>query len=153
MKKLLMNIIAIITLTAALNINVNAQSNNDTISQHVNYQSMATQYLKKSHDQKVTAIVLAIGGSIMLVTGVGLAAASFKGFLDPNAQHNDYGSAPDILMIGGGALIVAAVPFSLASRANKKKARLYMNRENVMITPEIKTATQLVSIGIKISVW
>jgi NADH:ubiquinone oxidoreductase subunit K len=143
MKKVSIHIIAIITLLSGLNININAQTSNDSLMAH-------TRYLKKSHDQKVVSIVFVSVGTAMAVTGIALAAASFKGFFDPDVPHNDYGSAPDILGIGGSALIVAAVPFALASQANKKKAKLYMKKESIMITPG-KTASQLVSIGIKIS--
>jgi len=150
MKTLLISIISI-ALFCAPNISANAQNANDSLSQHMNYENMATQYLKKSHDQKVTATVLGIGGTVIGSIGLGLALSSLNGLFEPDSQRKDYGSTPDALMIGGAALIAAAIPISLASRRNKKLARLYMNKENVMITPEIKTATQLVSIGIKIS--
>ena len=147
MKTLLKCIITIITFVSAPAIGVKAQDNNDTVSQNLNYKAMATQYLKKSHDQRVTSIVLASVGTAMAFTGVALALASLNGLFDPNAHHKDYGSAPDILGIGGSALIVAAVPFAIASRSNKKKARLYMNKETVTLTPR-KTPSRLVSLGI-----
>ena len=149
MKTLFICVITVITFVSAPAIGVKAQNSNDSVSQNLNYKTMATQYLKKSHDQRVTSIVLAGVGTAMAFTGVALALAGLHGFLDPNAHHNDYGSAPDVLGIGGSALIVAAVPFAIASRTNKKKARLYMSKETVAITPG-KTASQLVSLGIKI---
>ena len=143
--KALLNIkAATIALLIVLNINANAQTSIDSLMAYKHY-------LKISHNQKVAGIVLATGGAVIALTGMGLALASFKGFLEPNVHHNDYGSAPDILGIGGSALIVAAVPFALAARSNKKKAKLYMKKESVMRTPGIKTGSQLTSVGIKIS--
>jgi len=151
MKTLLICIITIITFVIAPTINVKAQIGNDSLSQHMNYKNMATQYLKKSHDQKVTATVLGIGGTVIAGIGLGLALSSLNGLFEPDSQRKDYGSTPDVLMIGGAALIVAAIPISIASRANKKKARLYMNKETVMIILHNSTVANLTCIGIKIN--
>ena len=74
--KTLLNVTAIIIVLSVLNINVNAQSNNDSSNLRLNFKPAAyTEYLKKSHDQKVAAIVMVTGGSIMLLTGISLAAS------------------------------------------------------------------------------
>lgn len=92
-----------------------------------------------------------ISGGTMALIGVGLAAASFKGFLDPNVPDKDYSSAADIFGIGGGIIVAAAVPFLLASHANKKKAKLYMSKENISISPGVKTNSGFIAAGIKIN--
>jgi len=144
-------IITIIIFVSTPAIGLKAQVSQDSMDTHIQNQTLAKQLLKKSHDQKVAAIVLGIGGGVLLLTGAGLAAASFKGFLNPNVRHNDYGTAPDILCIGGGALIVTAIPFSLSSHANKKKAKLYMSRENVLMVPGLINTRQFTTIGVQIS--
>ncbi len=48
-------------------------------------------------------------------------------------------------------MIVAAIPIAIAAKKNKKKAKLYMNREQVMITPLVTKGAQLTSVGIEIS--
>lgn len=151
MKTLVILVTAIITLPGSLNINVSAQII-DSLSPSSNSQALVTQYLKKSHSQKVTSNIMALTGGAIGITGIVLAAASLNGngLFDPNARQNAYGSAPDILAIGGAALIVAALPFAHESRKNKNKARFYMHKEQVLIIPKIKSI-ELASVGIKIS--
>ncbi len=59
-----------------------------------------------------------IGGSVMLGTALGMAVSSLNGLFDPNdpTPPKDYGSAPDILAIGGGLVIVAAIPIAIAAK-------------------------------------
>ncbi len=143
-------LMVIILITTAPTIHTKAQTLNDSI--NLNYQNMAAQYAKKSHNQKVASKVLLGAGVLSATIGFGMAVPNFKGFFDPSAPPpKDYGSAPDILMIGGAVLIVTAIPISLAGRKNKKLARLYMNKEHVMLAPEVRTTARITSIGIKIS--
>jgi hypothetical protein len=93
---------------------------------------------------------LAIENVIINVNEAYTAAASFKGFFDPNAPDKDNGSAPDILGIGG-AIIAAAIPIAFAAKANKKKAKLYMNKENISISPKVKSNLGLIAMGVKIN--
>ena len=149
MKTLL--IFIMITFVGAAIISTKAQSNTDSLSQHLNYKTMAKDYLKKSHDQRKVSSIMFIGGGAMAVTGVILAAASFKGFFDPNVPDKDYGSAPDILGIGGMVIMAAGVPIAIASHSNKKKARLSMNKESVFILPGTKSATSFTAIALKLN--
>ncbi|KAA9039578.1 hypothetical protein FW778_12250 [Ginsengibacter hankyongi] len=149
MKPSLITAITILLLSAQY-ANVFAQIKNDSVIQHKSIQCLEhNKLLKKSHNQKETATIIGITGGVICLTGIGLAASSLKGLLDPNVHHNDYGSAPDILGIGGSILLIAAIPISLASQANKKKARFYMQKEDVMLTRGINS-TELVSIGVRI---
>ena len=149
MKPILITAITILLLSLQCG-NVYAQLNNDSVIQRKSIQSLEyNQLLKKSHNQKVTATIMGISGGVICLTGVGLAVSSLNGLFDPNVHHNDYGSAPDILGIGGAILMVAAIPFAIAAKQNKHKAMLYMQKENVMVTPGIKS-TELVSIGVRI---
>jgi hypothetical protein len=145
--------IILIPLTAlflTLNFEAHSQVDNDSSSDRFgNKSSEYNQLLKKSHNQKVTATIMGISGGVICLTGIGLAVSSLNGLFDLNVHHNDYGSAPDILGIGGAILVIAAIPFAIAAKQNKHKAMLYMQKENVMATPGIKN-TELVSIGIRI---
>ncbi len=64
---------------------------------------------------------MGIGGSVMLLTGYGLAVSSLKGFLIQNYEHKAYGSVPDILAMHGAAIIVAAIPIAIAAKKVKRK--------------------------------
>jgi len=87
----------------------------------------------------------------LLTAGVGLAASGLSDIFESGAKQHDCESAPNILMIVGGAVIAVAIPYTIALRINKKKANLYINKELVMITREIKTTIQLISMGVKIN--
>ena len=128
-----------------------AQINNDTLHSQQYYMQIANQYHFKSQHQKVTSNILGISGCILLVTGMTLAVTSLSGFSKPGAKYHDYGSAPDILAITGGTMIAVAIPYSIAYRANKKKANLYMQKASVVITPVINSSIHFTSVGIMIS--
>jgi hypothetical protein len=139
----------VILFTSASNYSINAQTSKDSI--NINYQSMAAEYSKKSRSQKRASTILGSAGVISGLIGLGLGASSLSGLFDPTAPPaKNYGSAPDILMIGGAVLIGTAIPISLAARKNKKLAKLYMKKENVMLTPATKAIAQITSVGIKI---
>lgn len=150
--KLLRYFLAIILFATTLTFDIKAQDKNDSTNSGLNYKAMSAQYQKKSRSQKKAARVLGITGVISASIGVSMAASSLSGLFDPSAPPaKNYGSTPDILMIGGAALIVTAIPISIAARKNKKLARLYMNKENVVIASGIRTRAQITSVGIKIS--
>ena len=108
-----------------------------------------TDYLKKSHNQKITSMVIGGAGAILLTIGFSRTISDLGGIFDPSSPPKK-SSSTDVLTIGGLVLLAAAVPISLASRANKKKARLYMKNDSIMITPELQI-THIASMGIKIS--
>jgi hypothetical protein len=146
MKKLL--VFTVIMSISLLDNKATAEFVSDKI---INQTSVYEKYLKKSHDQKKVSKIMLIGGSAMVVTGISMTLSSLKGLFDPNSPTpKDYGSAPDILAIGGGLVIAAAIPIAIAAGKNKKKARLYMNEENVMIKSQIIAGPRLTSIVIKI---
>jgi hypothetical protein len=89
----------------------------------INQTSVYEEYLKKSHDQKKVSTIMLIGGSVMFVTGISLTASSFEGLFDPNNRSTpkDYGSAPDLLAIGGGLMLAAQYQLQLPPKKIKRK--------------------------------
>ena len=150
MKTLFISIISI-TLVSTLHINVRAQNKIDSANQRSNFETTSAQYLKKSHDQRKISSIMFIGGGSMALIGGILAVSSLDGLFDPNAPIKNYGSAPDILGIGGMVIVAAAIPIMIAAKANKKKAKLYMSEENISISPGVQTNSSLIAMGIKIN--
>ena len=68
-------------------------------------------YLKKSKDQKTGALVLLIGGSAVVVTGI---------LLSNQASFDNLGTTAGIAMAGGLA-VLGSIPLFLASGRNKRK--------------------------------
>ena len=79
-----------------------------------------TDYLTKSKNQKTAAWVLLGSGSVLMTTGVVLAAPKeLENIL--GAQENDY-TVENILLITGIAATIGSIPLFIASKKNKKKA-------------------------------
>jgi len=85
-----------------------------------NLQAVKTDYLQKSKNQKTAAWVLLGSGSVLMTTGVVLAAPKeLENIL--GAQENDY-TVENILLITGIAATIGSIPLFIASKKNKKKA-------------------------------
>lgn len=134
-----------------LNNNVIAACKRDTVPSQ-NNMDIYYQYLKKSNVQKKTGLILGISGGALAATGMMLALSELSGLFHSNGTttYRDYGSTPGILAACGGAMVVAAIPFSIESRKNKKKAQLYI-AGNKIITPGIQQAYAHAGLGIKIN--
>jgi hypothetical protein len=131
MKKLVIIMIVAILLNPGSNI-LTAQNYHDTSVNNNLKSSTAGQYLKKSHDQKKAATFMAIGGGAILLTGMALTLSSLSHLFEPG-NNADYGSAPDILSIGGGALCVGSFILLHASKKNKRLAELSMRTETLRV--------------------
>jgi uncharacterized membrane protein len=68
-------------------------------------------FLKKSKNQKTGALVLLIGGSALVVTGI---------LLSNQASFDNLGTTAAIAMVGGVA-VLGSIPLFLASGRNKRK--------------------------------
>jgi hypothetical protein len=64
--------------------------------------------------------VLSVGGLIIGTVGLAVYLHGFKKNKDPQMNTGS------VLMIAGGAIIVAAIPFSIAGRHNIKKGKLML---------------------------
>jgi hypothetical protein len=140
----------LITTGSLLTFYADAQVPNDSIIDKLEAQSYQNQLQLKIHREKSVSFILGLTGAAICVTGLVLEISSLGEFADPSAHHNHYGSAPDILSIGGLAIMGAAIPFSIMAKKNKKKLRLYLEKENVRFIPGIKN-TSLLSAGIRIN--
>jgi hypothetical protein len=90
-----------------------------TFSQQTNPSVVLTKqdYLKKSKDQKIAALVLVGVGGGLLVVGV---VNGVKGFSDwSNSSYN--GRAVTFSIIGG-VLVLSSIPLFRAAHVNKRKA-------------------------------
>ncbi len=80
-------------------------------------------YYKKSKNQKKIALVLGISGLAAFATGTVLYLSEFGNGLPGGTGYNDHVSRTgETLMYVGGGLVLACMPFDLASRRNKKIA-------------------------------
>lgn len=55
-----------------------------------------------------------------------------------------------LLMVGGMATAAASIPFFILSGTNKRKAKLYMNKAALLLTPDVKAGIIYNSTGLKI---
>jgi hypothetical protein len=107
---------------------------------NIEYKFSDQDYLKKSKKQKTTGFIL-LGGGTALFTGGVLAMQ--------NSKSKGGNEVPFVM--GGMAMVTTSIPFFIASLSSKHKAKLYMNKESIMISPQIKSGVTYNSIGMKIS--
>lgn len=102
-------------------------------------QKLPVDYLEKSKKQKTTGFIL-LGSGAAVFTGGALAIQ--------HSQSKGENEFP--FLIGGLAMSIASIPFFISSTSNKHKAKLYMRKEALMLTPNMKTGQDTNSIGIRI---
>jgi hypothetical protein len=131
--------------------NANAAFVYDTVPKISNNQPAYTQLMKKYHNQKTISTVMIVTGGAMALVGFSLAVSGLSHLFEPGYTPPDYGSAPDILGIGGLIILAAAIPIKFIAKKNKRKAQMFIDNESMLITPQIKKASRLTSVGIKIT--
>ena len=102
-------------------------------------QKLPADYPEKSKRQKTTGFIL-----------LGSGAAVFTGGAIAMQHSQSKGENEFPFMVGGLAMAISSIPFFISSASNKHKAKLYLRKEALMLTPNIKTGQDLNSIGIKI---
>ena len=102
-------------------------------------QKLPVDYLEKSKKQKTTGFIL-LGGGVAMITSGAIAM--------PNSTSK--GGTEGLIIFGGLTISTASIPFFILSGSNKRKAKLYMRREGLMLTPDIKAGPDYNSIGIRI---
>ena len=105
------------------------------------------QYLKKSENQKKAAYVLLAGGLATSLIGFVILIGDLGTLF---TDHKTHGDLPDTLMYSGLAIMACSIPLFIAARKNKQQARLYIKKEAIMITPDIKTGGEHFVLGLKI---
>ncbi len=89
-----------------------------------NTPSVKTDYLKKSKNQKTTALVLLSGGFALtaagVIVGVDEAVNDLGNIFDPEIQPSS--NAGGILFFTGWAAMLGSIPFFISSAQNKKRA-------------------------------
>ena len=83
---------------------------------------LATDYLKKSKNQKTAAWIMLIGGTVATTIGIGVALGSGLDcvFGDPNCGRNQ--TLADVLSITGSAAVLGSIPLFIAAGKNRRKA-------------------------------
>lgn len=114
----------------------------NTYSQQVkdNKEKLPVDYGKKSRKQLKTGIVLSGAGAVMFLGGTYLSKHGCA-CKDPTGS---------LFMLGGIGMAATSIPFFISSAGNKHKAKLYMKKEALMLTPDLKTGIVYNSIGLKI---
>ena len=78
----------------------------------------STMYLKKSKQQKVAAVLLAGGGSILAFSGM---MAGLNEVFSPGYDSKD-ASLAAVLFYGGSIMALSSIPLFISSARNKKRA-------------------------------
>lgn len=108
--------------------------------ENVSYKFSSEDYLKKSKKQRTTGFVL-LGGGVATFTGAAIAM-----------RHSTSKGGREVpFILAGLTMATASIPFFIASLSSKHKAKIYMNKEVLMISPEIQNGFTYNSIGMKIN--
>ena len=102
-------------------------------------QKLQADYLEKSKRQKIAGFLL-----------LGSGAAVFTGGTIAMQHSQSKGENEFPFLVGGLAMSIASIPFFISSASNKHKAKLYMRKETLLLSPEIKAGPDYNSIGIRI---
>ena len=102
-------------------------------------QKLPGDYLEKSKKQKTTGFIL-----------LGSGAAVFTGGTIAMEHSQSKGENEFPFLVCGLAMTITSIPFFISSAGNKHKARIYMRKEALMLTPNIKTGQDYKSIVKKI---
>ena len=107
-----------------------------------NEQKLTVDYLKKSKKKLKTGVILLSSGAVLFLGGTYLTehGCSCK---DPTGS---------LLMLGGMSMATISIPFFISSASSKHKAKLYMNKETLVLIPNIKAGIAHNSIGVKIKI-
>lgn len=106
-------------------------------------QKLPADYLKKSKRQLKTGIILLGSGAVMFAGG---------SYVMEHGSCSCKSATGPLLMLGGMGMAATSIPFFISSAGNKRKAKLYMKKEALLLTPDIKTRNVYNSIGVKISI-
>ena len=102
-------------------------------------QKLPADYLEKSKRQKTTGFIL-LGSGAAVFTGGAIAM-----------QHSQSKGENELpFLVGGLAMSIASIPFFISSAGNKHKAKLYLRKVALILTPDVKVGPDYNSIGIKI---
>lgn len=104
------------------------------------YELSSENYLVKSKKSLKTGLILLGGGAVMFGGG------SYA--LGHDSGKSGYGA---LFIFGGMAMAATSIPFFISSASNKHKAKVYMNKETLMIAPALKSNISYSSIVIKIN--
>jgi hypothetical protein len=97
-------------------------------------------YMKKTKTQRTTALVLSGGG-----------VATFIGAAIAMEHSTSKGGREAPFILAGLAMTTASIPFFIASFSSRHKAKVYMNKEALMISPNLKTGIVCNSVGVSIN--
>ena len=97
-------------------------------------------YFKKSKKQRTTGFILLSSG-----------AAFFTGGAIAMQHSKSKGDNELPFILGGLVMSVTSVPFFIASISSKHKAKISVNKEAVMVTPNINSNIVYNSLGVEIS--
>jgi hypothetical protein len=94
-------------------------------------------YLTKSKNQKKTAKILLVSGTVMSGVGLGITLSNLNGLFDPNQpEPPNNGKLADVLGYSGLVIAAASIPLFIAASKNEKKG-MSLSLKNQMI-PEFQ---------------
>lgn len=98
-----------------------------------------TDYLKLSRTQKIAALTLLGGGTVLAIAGISVALQDvFLFSFDKSGNHYQTGT---ILFTIGGASILGSVPLFIASAGNKRKAQAISAGIKMETRPDLQQTT------------
>ena len=102
---------------------------------------LPSDYIKKSRKQRTAGFIL-LGSGITLMTG---------GFI-ATEHSNSKGGNELPFIVGGLVTTITSIPFFISSAINKHKAKVYMKRGALMLTPNRNSNISYNSIGLRLNI-
>ena len=116
-------------------------------------QEMHDIFMKKSSNNSLSGVLTIVGGVVLAGVGVGLGEKveeQHQFFFGGSytTTHTYYSTASKVLMISGGIITTASIPFFISAGSNKRKAKLALKRESTVVG--FKNNTQHISLSFTI---
>lgn len=95
-----------------------------SLSQELNSMETASgeDYLLRSEKQKNVFRAIGIPGAVLVSFGMILYMSEYGDGLPGGTDYHKKSNSGEFIMLAGGGLVLAAIPFAIASRNNKNKA-------------------------------
>lgn len=107
---------------------------------------------KKARKQKTAACIFAVAGTGLALVAAAVGLNTVYGLEgEPLGRTSSKLEASSVLLVIGGASMLASVPFFIASGKNKRKAEISLKSESTFMFQPFRRETKFLSIGMNIT--
>jgi hypothetical protein len=114
----------------------------------IDHQFEKDQLIIKARTQKIAAWVCMAGGIVLFTTGASMGVTKATENLFAQSQQDYTGES--MLMIAGAAGIIGSIPLFIASRNNKRNARLLVTSQNTSFISPLAVSKKVTGLTLSI---